>query len=152
MYAGLTAATGDVEGTVVVWRIRDGRPLARLGWQQTTQELRVEIPASCGGNAGSTFCADHWCVCSCFASWPQHGTFLVAVLAPDKGNTGVFSGFPTATDCRQEYKVVLYDWQGLDSKLSLSNGMAGYEGAGIDSIVACCDCPIDHLGRGVVTR
>jgi hypothetical protein len=48
--------------------------------------------------------------------------------------------------------VVLYDWQGLDIKLSQSNGMVAYEGAGIESIVACCDCPIDHLGRDIVTR
>jgi hypothetical protein len=140
-----------------VWRIHDGRPLARLGLEQAAHaDLREVIPASSAGNsgAGSSFVrAEHRCISSCFASWPQRGTFLVTVLAPEKGNVGVVSGSPAVTDCRQEYKVVLYDWQGLDTKLSLSNGLVGYEGAGINSIVTCCDCPIHHhLGRDIVTR
>jgi hypothetical protein len=134
---------------VVVWRIRDGRPLARLGLHV---EMGGEIPASFRGTSGATIRAAHRCVCLCFSSWPQRGSFLVAILAPENGNVRNSTGSLAVSDRQQEYKVVLYDWQGSDSKLSLSNGMVGYEGAGIDSIVACCDSPIDHSDRDIVTR
>ncbi len=130
---------------MVVWRIRDGRALARLGLQPATHvEMRGVIPASfsCSSGVSPSF----RCVCVCFPSWPQSGDFLVAVLAPEEGNVAA------SPDCRQEHKVALYDWQGLDNKLSLPNGIVGHEGAGINSIVACCASPIDHLDGDIVTR
>ena len=142
-------------GTTIVWRIRDGRPLARLSLQPRLGiEPGHELHQDVDSNTGTEPCDGDErpygeCICQCFSSWQNRGDLLVAVVAPKYGKRdsdakGKFDP--------EEMRVALYDWQGLDSGLSRRNGLIAFEGAGIKPISACCAFSVNIASENIMAR
>lgn len=143
-------------GTTVVWRIRDGRPLARLS-------LRPQPSSMVDGAANDTN-GEHkkgieWghtyghCVCSCFPASTSYlqGDLLMVVNYPQRHDMPCARTDNMSIFGPGEFKVAVYDWQGVDAGWSGPNGLVGSEDAGIQHITSCSACSVGSAD-GVLTR